>query len=162
MHSQHYDIAGSSIGQCLQHRQCHNDCPASSPAYTVRASLCVQGCAALQADLFEYLCLEGQQHQRDVELNALQPMVGSDPLTPPQLTRMQEARQQHQDQAAAAQRQADTLRQVVKLLRPLLLFVGALSFVLHFSLSFTSFFLVYLLSFGYSNFIRRPFCGSQQ
>ncbi|KAL3151711.1 hypothetical protein ABBQ38_012692 [Trebouxia sp. C0009 RCD-2024] len=64
-----------------------------------------------KADLFEYLCLEGQQHQRDVELNALQPMVGSDPLTPPQLTRMQEARQQHQEQAPAAQRQADTLRQ---------------------------------------------------
>lgn len=68
--------------------------------------------AALQADLFEYLCLEGQQQRRDVELNALQPMVGSDPLTPPQLTRMQEARQQHHDQAAAAQSQADMLRQV--------------------------------------------------
>lgn len=68
--------------------------------------------AALQADLFEYLCLEGQEHRRDVELNALQPMVGSDPLTHPQLTRMQEARQQHRDQAAAAQRQADMLRQV--------------------------------------------------
>ena len=68
--------------------------------------------AALQADLFEYLCLEGQEHRRNVELNALQPMVGSDPLTHPQLTRMQEARQQHHDQAAAAQRQADMLRQV--------------------------------------------------
>lgn len=68
--------------------------------------------ASLQADLFEYLCLEGQEHRRDVELNAQQPMVGSDPLTHPQLTRMQEARQQHHDQAAAAQRQADMLRQV--------------------------------------------------
>lgn len=68
--------------------------------------------AALQADLFEYLCLEGQQQRRDVELNVLQPMVGSDPLTPPQLSRMHEARQQHHDQAVAAQSQADMLRQV--------------------------------------------------
>ena len=67
---------------------------------------------ALQADLFEYLCLEGQEHRRDVELNALQAMVGSDPLTPFQLTIMQDARQQHHDQAAAAQHQIDMLRQV--------------------------------------------------
>lgn len=65
----------------------------------------------LQADLFEYLCLEAQQHRRDVELNALEPMVGSDPLTPPQLALLQQARQQHHQGAVAARRQADMLRQ---------------------------------------------------
>lgn len=65
----------------------------------------------MQADLFEYLCLEAQQHRRDVELNALEPQVGSDPLTPPQLAQIQEARKQHQQQAAANQRQAAVHRQ---------------------------------------------------
>ena len=65
----------------------------------------------LQADLFEYLCLEAQQQRRDVELNALEPQVGSDPLTPPQLAQIQEARKQHKQHAAANQRQAAVHRQ---------------------------------------------------
>ena len=64
----------------------------------------------VQADLFAYLCLEAQQHRRDVDLNALEPQVGSDPLTTPQLSQMQEARQQHHQQAAATRRQADMRR----------------------------------------------------
>lgn len=92
------------------HEYCHNSVLwRSLDGHTLSLRL---RAAALQADLFEYLCLEGQEHRRNVELNALQPMVGSDPLTHPQLTRMQEARQQHHDQAAAAQREADMLRQV--------------------------------------------------
>jgi hypothetical protein len=46
-----------------------------------------------------------------VELNALEPQVGSDPLTPPQLAQIQEARKQHQQHAAANQRQAAVQRQ---------------------------------------------------
>ncbi|DBA89741.1 TPA: hypothetical protein ACH3X2_004621 [Trebouxia sp. C0005] len=68
-----------------------------------------------KADLFEYLCLEAQQHRRDVELNALEPQVGSDPLTPPQLAQIQEARKQHQQQAAANQRQAAVHRTAVEM-----------------------------------------------
>ena len=64
----------------------------------------------MQADLFEYLCLEQQQQRRDVELDALEPQVGSDPLTPPQLSQLQDARQKHQQQVAATQRQADISR----------------------------------------------------
>lgn len=64
----------------------------------------------LQADLFEYLCLEDQQRRRDVELDALEPQVGCDPLTPPQLAQLQEARQEHEHQMAAQQRQDDVSR----------------------------------------------------
>ncbi len=46
-----------------------------------------------------------------MELNALEPQVGSDPLTPPQLAQIREARKQHQQQAAANQRQAAVQRQ---------------------------------------------------
>ncbi|KAA6409522.1 MAG: primary ciliary dyskinesia 1-like [Trebouxia sp. A1-2] len=80
----------------------------SSLPRETKARLCA---ITMQADLFEYLCLEAQQHRRDVELNALEPQVGSDPLTPPQLAQIQEARKQHQQQAAANQRQAAVHRQ---------------------------------------------------
>lgn len=73
--------------------------------------LCEFSSPTMQADLFEYLCLEAQQHRREVELNALEPQVGSDPLTPPQLSQIQEARQQHLQQEAASQRQAAIHRQ---------------------------------------------------
>lgn len=57
--------------------------------------------------MFEYLCLEQQQRRRDVELDALEPQVGSDPLTSPQLAQLQDARHKHQQQVAAKQRQGD-------------------------------------------------------
>ncbi|DBA94356.1 TPA: hypothetical protein ACH3X1_001962 [Trebouxia sp. C0004] len=68
-----------------------------------------------KADWFEYLCLEAQQQRRDVELKALEPQVGSDPLTPPQLAQIREARKQHQQQAAANQRQAAVQRTAVEM-----------------------------------------------
>ena len=67
-------------------------------------------CVGPQADLFEYLCLEHQQRRRDVELDALEPQLGSDPLTPPQLAQLQDARHKHQQMVAAKRRQDDVDR----------------------------------------------------
>jgi len=54
--------------------------------------------------------LEQQQRRRDVELDALEPQVGSEPLNPQQIAQVQEARLQHKQQAAAIQQQADMTR----------------------------------------------------
>ena len=86
-------------------RSCPSGCPVQKQDQKLKESI------TLQADLFEYLCLEAQQQRRDVELNALEPQVGSDPLTPPQLAQIQEARKQHKQHAAANQRQAAVHRQ---------------------------------------------------
>ena len=88
-------------------RSCPSGCTASKTRSQTEGVYAI----TLQADLFEYLCLEAQQQRRDVELNALEPQVGSEPLTPPQLAQIQEARKQHTQHAAANQRQAAVHRQ---------------------------------------------------